>query len=121
MLNRRIEEESIIFEEESAIVLSIEEKSTEQGILLMMSGQLRSELAHDIQDELVALATVGVNIIVDLEKVTYISPTTQHVFLRTQQKIDAMGKGSLLLRKLSNEIYREFENTGVSELLLIET
>ena len=120
MLNRKIEGDSIVFDDGTTIVLTVEEKSTDQGILLLLNGQLRSEVAHDIQDELIALATVGVNIVVDFGKVTYISPTTQHSFLRVQQKMDTMGKGTLLLRKLPIEIFREFEKTGASELLLIE-
>lgn len=120
MLNRKIEGESIVFDDGNTIVLTVEEKSTDQGVLLLLNGQLRSEVAHEIQDELIALATVGVNVIMDFGKVSYISPTTQHIFLRVQQKMDTMGKGTLLLRKLPIEIYHEFEKTGASELLMIE-
>lgn len=120
MLNRKIDGESIVYDDGTTVVLTIGEKSADQGIILSLNGQLRSELAHDIQDELVALATVGANIVVDFEKVTYISPTTQHIFLRVQQKMDTMGKGTLLLRKLPKEIFLEFEKTGASELLMIE-
>lgn len=121
MLNRKIEDESIVFDDGSTIVLTVEEKASEQGILMRLDGQLRSEVAHDIQDELIALSTVGANVVVDFEKVNYISPTVQHVFLRVQQKMDEMGKGTLILRKLSKDIYCEFEKTGASELLLIES
>lgn len=120
MLNRRIEGNTLILEEGATTVLTIEEQETDTGILMKLAGQLRSDVAHDIQDELIALTTVGANVEVDFEKVSYISSTTQHVFLRVQQKMDSMRRGSLLLRKMPDSIFREFERTGASELLMID-
>ena len=120
MLNRRIEDDTIIFSEGANVFFSVEEKETDQGIQLVLSGEMRSNVAHDILDEMIALTTVGANILVDFGKVTYISPTAQHVFLRVQQKMDEMGKGMLTMAGLSDEIFQEFERTGASELLMIE-
>lgn len=119
MLNRKMENDTILFTDGTATVLAVQETMTEQGILMKLSGELRSDVAHDIQDELIALTTVGADVLVDFEQVCYITPTTQHIFLRAQQKMDAMGKGSLTLCNLPDVIYREFEKTGTSELLMI--
>lgn len=120
MLIRKIEDDSIIFYDGALSVLTIHEKETEKSIVLVMKGELRSDAAHDVLDELIALATIGADLVVDLKEVTYIAPTTQHVFLRVQQKMDAMKKGSLTLKNFSDTLYREFEKTGVSELLAFE-
>lgn len=120
MLNRKVEGNSIIFTDGEAHVLTIAEQETETGILMTLSGQLRSDTAHDIQDELVALTTVGADVVVDFKEVTYISPTVQNCLLIVQQKMDSMGKGTLLLRGMPAEIYREFEKSGEAELLMIE-
>lgn len=119
-MNRKIDGDCIVYYDGASAVLTVEEKSTEQGILIKLLGQLRSDIAYDIQDELIAFTTVGAKITVDFEKVSYIAPTAQHIFLRVQQKMDACGKGTLVMKKLPDEIYMEFEKTGVSELLLIE-
>ena len=120
MICRKIEGDSICFFDSSSNFLTIQEEEKEDSVLLTIAGELRSDVAHDLLDELIALATVGVNIRVDFGKVTYITPTVQHVFLRVQQKMDSMGKGTLTLRNLSQTIYHEFESTGTSELLMIE-
>lgn len=120
MVYRKIENDAIVFIDGSTNFLTIQEEETEEAILLMIDGELRSDIAHDLLDELIALTTVGANIKVDFEKASYITPTIQHVFLRVQQKMDRLGKGTLTLRKLPQAIYQEFEATGTSELLMIE-
>lgn len=119
MLKRKMENDTILFTDGTATVLSVQESMTDKGILMKLSGELRSDVAHDIQDELIALTTVGANVVVDFEKVSYITTTTQHIFLRAQQKMDSMGRGTLTLCNLPENIYREFEKTGTSELLMI--
>lgn len=120
MIYRKIENDSIVFTDGSSTFLTIQEEETEDAIQLEIVGELRSDIAHDLLDELIALATVGANIRINFEKVSYITPTIQHVFLRVQQKMDSLGKGTLTLRKLPQTIYQEFEATGTSELLMIE-
>ena len=120
MLTRKIEGDSIVFYDGSAAVLTIREKELEEIVTVEMIGELRSDAVHEVLDELVALATVGINIAADLSGITYIAPTAQHIFLRTQQKIDSIGSGSLVLIGLSDTIYQEFEKTGLSELLMIK-
>lgn len=121
MVNRKIEGDSSTFYDDTKIFLVINEAEADGSILMTLVGELRSDVAHDLLDELIAFTTVGANVIVDFEKVTYIASTTQHVFLRVQQKMDSMGKGTLTLIKLPHNIYQEFEKTGASELLMIET
>ena len=101
-------------------VLTMQEEEIEGGFILKLSGELRSDVAHDVYDEMVALITVGMDIIVDFEGVTYITATTQDIFRRVQIKSDELGKGSLTLCHLPRKILAEFESTGASELLMIE-
>lgn len=120
MLDRKIEDNSIVFSNGSDVVLVIEEEETENGLTMTLRGELRSGVAHELLDELTALATVGVNVVVDFAEVTYITSTILDVFLSVQQLMDSMRKGELVLRRMTDEIYREFEKTGTSELLIIE-
>ena len=120
MLNRKLDGESIVFTDGARTVLTIGEKEQENGILMTLTGELRSEVAHDLQDELVALTTVGANVVVDMRGVSYISSTVQHVFLTVQQKMDNMSRGTLVLRGMPDAIYNEFDKNGTSELLMIE-
>ena len=120
MLNRKIEGDSIVFYDGTNRILTIGEAQTDEGILLTLAGELRTETAHDIQDEMIALTTVGANIVVDMAGVTYISSSVQHVFLTVQKKTESMNRGALTLRNLPEAVYQEFYRTGVSELLMID-
>jgi anti-anti-sigma factor len=120
MIKRKIIDDTLIYADEAGEVVSVQETEEGNRIILTVKGQLRTDVVHDIQDELIALTTVGANIVVDLAGVTYLSSTAQHMFLNTQRKMDDMGKGTLVLRKLPAAIYQEFEMTGASELLMIE-
>ena len=120
MLTRKLEGQSIVFYNANTQVLSILEEEREDGVLLTLRGELRSDVAHELLDELTALATVGVQVTLDFAEVTFITATILDVLLTVQQTMDAMGKGSLVLRKLKPDIYHQFEKTGTSELLIIE-
>lgn len=120
MMERKIVGDSILFCVENKTVLTLKEYERDGSIVIQLSGELRSDFVHDFQDELIALATVGAAVIVDLKDLSYLSPTAQHSFLTVQRKMDSIQKGSLTLCNLSEAIYQEFESTGASELLMIE-
>lgn len=120
MLNRKLEESAIVFYNGMERILSIKEEETENGVLMTLQGELRSEVAHELLDELTALATVGMNIILDFEGVVFITSTILDVLLTAQQTMDSMGKGAMLLRKIQPDILSQFERTGTSELLMIQ-
>ena len=120
MLTRKIEGDSIVFLNGTTHVLTIREEEKENGVLMTLQGELRSDVAHELMDELTALATVGVNVVLDFAEVTFITSTILDVLLTVQQTMDTIGKGSLLLRKIPDKIFEQFEKTGVSELLLIQ-
>ena len=120
MLTRKLEGSAIVFYSGQTHILTIAEEELENSILLTLQGELRSDVAHELLDELTALATVGAHIILDFAGVTFITSTILDALLTVQQTMDSMGKGSLLLRKLTPQIYHQFESTGISELLMIE-
>jgi len=119
-LPRIVDGDTIRLYENDQEILSIQESVEGGKVLVALKGELRSSTVHDLQDELVALTTVGMELAVDLSGVTYLSNAAQHAFLLVQQRIDAMGKSGLTLVKLPAPILREFEKTGLSELLMIE-
>ncbi len=120
MLNRKLEGSAIVFYDGSTQILSIREEEIENGVLITLQGELRSDTGHELLDELTALATAGVNITLDFEGVTYITSTILDVLLKAQHTIDKISKGNLLLRKLKPDIYSEFEKTGTHESFMIE-
>ncbi len=120
MLTRKLEGDAIVFYSGANRILTVQELMTENGVLMNLTGELRSDTAQSILDELTAFATVGVKVTVDFSKVTFISSAVMDALHKVQKTLDDMGAGELLLRALPPEIYRKFWDTGMSELLRIE-
>lgn len=119
-ITRTVQGDTLILSDETAPVLTLKETQDDAGVLVGMEGSLRSDTVHDFQDELVALATLGLDMRLDFSKVTYLSYACMQTLLVVQQKMDSMGRGSLTLVKVPSAILAEMESTGISELLFID-
>lgn len=121
MIERKMQDDDVmILSEDGKQLLEMKEVLDGNRVQISLNGSLPSSLVHDLQDELIALSTVGKDLFVDLSGVTYISNACRQALLYVQQQMDSMGTGSLTLQKLPDEIYREFEKIGLTELLMIE-
>ena len=113
------ENELHLFCEEAEVCTVIEELQDNQ-VILHMNGALRSDILCFIEDELHALVMTNLSIVMDLREVSYLSVSMQQIFLQIQQKIDEKGAGSFTLIHSNEKIMREFEQTGLTDLLMIE-
>ncbi len=120
MLTRKIQDDTMLFYDGEKLVLSAEELETDGGILIKLKGELRSEAAHHIQDELDAFTTVGVRVNLDFGEVSFISPSVLNALLNSQQLIDHFRRGEIVLKNIPDAVYREMDETGITELLMIE-
>ena len=101
-------------------ILSVTETEDENCVVMALSGSLRSDTDLSFRDELVALTSVGKDIVVDCENLQYISNACQMTLLSVQQQMDSLRRGTLTIRNLPPEIYKEFEKINLDELLMIE-
>lgn len=116
-IQRKVENDTLHLFDGSTEILSIAESVEGNKVLIKLSGMLRSDTAHDFQDELIALTMLNMNMILDMSKVEYISSTCQQVLLAVQQKMDELGKGSLLITNMTPKLKAEFDSVGFSQLL----
>ncbi len=120
MLTRKMKDNSMLFYEGEDLILTVEETETDDGILMALKGSLRSEAAHHIQDELDAFTTVGEKVIIDFKEVTSIAPSVLNALLNAQQLIDFLRQGEIVLKNIPESVYQEMDETGITELLMIE-
>ncbi len=106
--------------DDGVTVLTVKEPEDEKETVLSVSGSLRSDTVLYFKDELAALATMGADVVLDFSELKYISNACQQALLTTQQQMDSLNKGSLTLRNVPKEIYKEFERINLHELLMIE-
>lgn len=120
MLIRKIDGDTMNFYDADTLILTVEEVDYNGGILMAMKGQLRSDTAHFIQNELDAFTTVGVKVWLDFQKITFVAPSFLGALLNAQQLIDFFRKGEVILRNIPDFVYHEMDKTGITELLMIE-
>lgn len=101
-------------------VLLVEETASNKDVHVSITGNLRSDAITFFKDELLALATVDGDVILDLEKLTNISNLCQKALIETQQLMDSLGRGTLTLVKVPSAILDDFKASGMTGVLMIE-
>ena len=101
-------------------IVTVKETQEENVVRLEIDGSLRSDTEYCFQDELIALSTVGKDIVIDCKGIQYMANACQIVLLTVQQRIDSMNRGSLTLCHVPPGLYADFEKTNLHELLMIE-
>ena len=119
-VQRAVNNGELRFYAEDKEVLRIKEDLNDTEVTISLCGNLISETTYDFLDELLALVSVGIDIIVDFSDVKYISASYIKALLKVQLKLDKKNKGTLKLTGMPDAVFAEFEKTGASELLLIE-
>ncbi|MBO7673475.1 MAG: STAS domain-containing protein [Atopobiaceae bacterium] len=87
-------------------------------LTMRLSGQLNTTTADKLSDEIASSCDGVTDIVLDLEDLTYISSAGLRVILTAQKAL--RGKGSLVIRNASPEIYAVFDMTGFIDFLTIE-
>lgn len=119
-LTRSYTDDSWSMNENGQTLLTVREIEEDGKILVVLSGCLRSDMEQMFKDELIALMTVGEDVILDCKDLEYIASACQDALLSTQQTADSINRGTLTLKNVSKTIFEEFQKTNLHELLMIE-
>ncbi len=94
-------------------------KTEENGrVVLTVEGRLDTTTAPDLETEIRSLIPGTAELVLDFEKLDYISSAGLRVLLSTQKAMN--GNGTLKITNVSRPIMEIFEVTGFSEILTIE-
>ena len=74
-----------ICDENNEVILSIEEKAIENGLEIYLKGEIKNEVSHEFEDEVMAALSVCSKLIINFEKVTYIASMALKSLLSIQQ------------------------------------
>lgn len=117
---KKIEGDTIAIYEGDRKDFWIQETAGEKHVEISLGGQLKSAYVHEFSDELLALVSMGMNLILDFSAVAYMSSYFMKALLSVQRSIDKKDAVELRLVKIPDNIYEEFEKNGFSELFDIE-
>ncbi len=119
MINRQLKNNVIEIYEDDALVLMISETISGCTMLMRVFGKLKSTVAFELEDELMAALTVCDVIRVDMANVKYISGNALQSLLSVQRVIDEMNL-TLTILSPSDEVQTVFDDCGFSGLLEVE-
>ena len=110
-----------ICDENNEMILSIAEEINPQGkMIITLNGEVRNEVAHEFEDEIMAALSVCKNIELNMKNVSYIASMALKCLLSIQQMIDEMNGSSMVLTNVSQEVMTILKESGFSEILEIE-
>lgn len=119
-IEMKVTNEGLSFLEAGKEILNMKEMVQDDCVLIELKGSLRSDTEHGFGDEMMALASVGMKMLVNFKGVEYISNGCQDVLFKVQQKIEEKEQGGLVLTGVSSAVRENFESTGLSECLYFE-
>ncbi|MCI6999886.1 MAG: STAS domain-containing protein [Clostridiales bacterium] len=97
--------------------LKIEKKNTETKTLALI-GRLDTVTAPELEAEISTILPTAESLVLDMEKLEYISSAGLRVILKTQKALTQ--KAGLKLINVSDDVREVFEITGFSDFLTIE-
>lgn len=102
------------------VILSLSEKMIENEMHIVVSGEIRNEVAHEFEDELMAAFSVCKVVKVNMSEVTYIASIAMKALLSVQQMIDEDDEAMMIITHISPEVNQIFEISGFNDILNIE-
>lgn len=116
-IERKVQNGVLSLIENGKPILLITEKQENGTVNIAIEGSLKSDTVHDFSDELIAFATIGADIRLDLSKTDYASSTCIQAMITAQQRIDSIKKGRLLLCGVPKQILDVMDRAGASQML----
>ena len=106
-----------ILDKDDQVIMAIREVAENGGMTIAVAGKIRNDVAHDFEDELMAVVSVCPRLLIDMSKTEYIAGMALRSLLFVQQNIDNMN-GEMRC-KISSQIKPDFEEAGLMEILNI--
>ncbi len=120
MNTRRMNGDTLEILNGDTVILSVCEKLADDEMHIEVSGEIKNEVAHEFEDELMAAFSVCNVVKLDLSQVTYIASLALRALLSVQQIIDENDASSLVITNLSAEVREAFETSGFLDILNVE-
>lgn len=118
MVKRQIKNNILEIYEDDTLMMIISETISDGVMLMRMLGKIRSAVAFELEDELMAAIPCFRAIRVDMSRVKYISGNALQSLLAAQRVADETDT-SLVIVSPSEEVKAVFDDCGFSDILEI--
>lgn len=114
---RRMNGNTLEILNDETLLISLSEKLVDNEMHISVSGELRNEVAHEFEDELMAAFSVCNVVKLDLSEVTYIASIAMRALLSVQQIVDENDNGAFVITGISSQVKEVFESSGFLDIL----
>ena len=115
-----VKDNSISLMDQGNVVLRMTETIEDNAVEVALEGDMRSDTAHALGDELKTLVLLEKDLTLNLQKATGLSTSCCQAFLSIQQTIDNNEKGSMKLIGVPAVLLAKMGSSGLTALLQIE-
>lgn len=116
MIRRVMNKNDLEIYEDDTLVMTLSETIKDGEMSVHISGAIKSTVAHELEDELMAAVSFCRLISVNMSQVTFISGNALRSLL-TVQRIADESDISLVIESPSEEVTAVFDESGFSDLL----
>ena len=98
--------------------MTINKTQTDSSLTIALEGRLDTSTSPDLEKELQACLDGITELILDFDKLQYISSAGLRVILSAQKQMNK--QGTMVIRHVNDTIQEVFEITGFTDILTIE-
>lgn len=109
-----------ICDESNVPILAIAEEMSDGTMKINLFGEIKNEVAHEFEDEVMAALSVCKKIELNFAEISYIASMALKSLLSVQQMIDEIEGSSMILTNVSQEVMDILKESGFSEILEIQ-
>ena len=119
MIRRVINDSVLEIYEDDTHVMSLSETIRDREMTMIISGAIKSTVAHELEDELMAVVPLCDTISINMSHVQFISGNALRSLL-TVQRIADESDTSIVIVSPSEAVMAVFDDSGFSDLLEIK-
>lgn len=120
MYNRIINNNILEIYDGEKFLISFQESKENEFVCISIKGELSNNVAHEFEDEIMAVFSVCQKIRIDLAGVSYIASLAMQFLLSLQRMIDENESAILMISSLNDTVRESFDEMGFLDILNIE-
>ncbi len=101
-------------------MLNVEKKTENGALFLTLEGELDTLTSPELEAEMLPLLADAASVVLDFEKLSYISSAGLRVLLTAEQVMEEKGAERVRIVKMNDTIRNIFELTGFDNILALD-
>lgn len=113
-MKRKIQDNLIGYyrDDGETFIASVEEKTEKNHCLIVLSGNVNSDVAFELNEEILTLIALKKDVSIDVENMEYVSATFVDDLIALERKMEKERGKSILISNMRKDIFDELAKDG---------